>query len=38
MYSMVAPARGTLYFYLLCTIIRASVSMQCANINRIPVQ
>ena len=28
MYSMVAPARGTLYFYLLCTITRASVSMR----------
>ena len=37
MYSMVAPAR-TLYFYLLCTITRASVSVQCANISRIPVQ
>ena len=37
MYSMVAPAR-TLYFYLFCTITRASVSVRCANISRIPVQ
>ena len=34
---VVAPAR-TLYFYLLCTITRASVSMQYANISKIPVQ
>ena len=27
-----------LYFYLFCTITRASVSVQCANIGRTPVQ
>ena len=34
---VVVPAR-TLYFHLFCTITRASVSMQYANISRIPVQ
>ena len=34
---VVAPAR-TLHFHLFCTITRASVSMQYANICRIPVQ
>ena len=34
---VIAPAR-TLYFHLLYTITRASVSMQYANISRIPVQ
>ena len=34
---VVAPAK-TLYFYLFCTITRASVSMQYAKISRIPVQ
>ena len=37
MIMVVAPARK-LYFYLFCTITRASVSVQCANISRIPVQ
>ena len=35
LFTMVAPAR-TLFFNLFCTITRASVSVQSANISRIP--